>query len=45
MAHDAKSNKVVVQHFARDAMDRATGEWKLDVIAEVFDVDRYYSHT
>ena len=26
-------------------MDPTTGEWNLDVIAEVFDVDRYFSHT
>ena len=45
MVHQAKSNKAVVQRFARDAMDPTTGEWNLDVIAEVFDVDRYFSHT
>ena len=45
MAHDAASNKIVVQRFARDAMDMTTGRWNLDVIAEVFDLDRYFSHT
>jgi predicted ester cyclase len=45
MAHDAAANKAVVERFVRDARDPATGEWNLDVIAEVFDVDRYFSHS
>ena len=45
MSHDAASNKLVVQRFVRDAMDRASGEWNPAVIAEVFDVERYFSHT
>ena len=45
MQHDAASNKAVVQHFVHDARDRETGEWNLDVIAEVFDIDRYFSHS
>ena len=45
MAYDAASNKAVVEHFVRDAMDPATGQWNLNVIAEVFDVDRYFSHS
>ena len=45
MSHDAAANKAVVERFVRDGRDRATGKWNLDVIAEVFDVDRYFSHT
>jgi ketosteroid isomerase-like protein len=45
MAHDAQSNKAVVQRFVRDGRSRETGEWDMQVILEVFDVDRYYSHS
>lgn len=45
MTHDTAANKAVVQRFVRDAFDRTTKQWNLDVIAEVFDVDRYFSHT
>ena len=45
MGDDAASNKAVVQRFVRDAGDQKTGEWNLDVITEVFDIDRYFSHS
>jgi predicted ester cyclase len=45
MVDDAQSNKAVVQRFAREGRDRATGRWDLEVIREVFDVDRYFSHS
>ncbi len=45
MADDAQSNKVVVQRFIRDGRDRETGRWDMQVIGEVFDVDRYFSHS
>jgi predicted SnoaL-like aldol condensation-catalyzing enzyme len=45
MTHDTDANKAVVQRFVRDARDRTTNQWNLDVIAEVFDVDHYFSHT
>jgi predicted SnoaL-like aldol condensation-catalyzing enzyme len=37
--------KAVVERFLRDGRDPATGRWRVDVINECFDVDRYYSHT
>jgi predicted ester cyclase len=45
MTDDAAANKAVVERFLRDAMDRTTGKWNMDVIVEVFDVDRYFSHS
>jgi predicted ester cyclase len=45
MAHDAESNKAVVQRFAHEARNRETGEWDMRVIREVFDVERYFSHS
>lgn len=41
----ADENKAVVRRFLTDSRDPETGEWNLDVIGEVFDVDRYYSHS
>jgi predicted SnoaL-like aldol condensation-catalyzing enzyme len=37
--------KAVVQRFLDDAYDRESGEWDVDVVAECFDVERYWSHT
>jgi hypothetical protein len=37
--------KAVVGRFLRDSRDPETGEWRPDVIAECFDVERYFSHT
>ena len=37
--------KAVVERFLRDGRDPATGRWRVDVINECFDVDRYFSHT
>ena len=37
--------KAVVERFIRDGWDPSTERWRLDVIAECFDVDRYVSHT
>jgi predicted ester cyclase len=45
MTDGAASNKAVVERFLRDSMDPATGKWNMDVIIEVFDVDRYFSHS
>ena len=45
MANEADANRAVVQRFVRDGMDPATGRWNMDVIREVFDVDRYFSHS
>jgi predicted SnoaL-like aldol condensation-catalyzing enzyme len=45
MANGAQSNKAVVQRFVRDGRSRETGEWDMLVIREVFDVDRYFSHS
>jgi predicted SnoaL-like aldol condensation-catalyzing enzyme len=45
MADDARSNKEVVRRFIRDGRDRETGRWNMEVIAEVFDLDRYFSHS
>jgi len=45
MADDAQSNKAVVQRFAREGRNRETGEWDLRVIREIFDVERYFSHS
>jgi predicted ester cyclase len=41
----APEPKAVVERFLRDSRDPATGEWRLDVIRECFDVERYFSHT
>ena len=45
MTEHTDANKAVVQRFARNAFDRTTKQWNLDVIVEVFDVDRCFSHT
>jgi predicted SnoaL-like aldol condensation-catalyzing enzyme len=37
--------KAVVRRFLDDSRDSETGEWRVDVIAECFDIDRYFSHT
>ena len=42
---NAASNKAVVEHFVHDSMNPSTGQWNLDVIREVFDVDQYFSHS
>ena len=41
----APEPKAVVERFLRDSRDPDTGEWRLDVIRECFDVERYFSHT
>ena len=45
MADDAQRNKAAVQRFAREGRDRETGRWDMKVIGDVFDTDRYYSHS
>ena len=45
MADDAQANKAVVERFIRHGRDRDTGRWDMQVIGEVFDVDRYFSHS
>jgi hypothetical protein len=37
--------KDVVRRFLDDAWDREANRWNVDVVAECFDVDRYFSHT
>ena len=45
MTDEAQANKAVVQRFAREGRNRETGRWDMQVIGEVFDVDRYFSHS
>jgi len=40
-----RAPKDVVRRFLEDGWDRATRQWDLEVIAECFDVDGYWSHT
>jgi predicted ester cyclase len=40
-----RSAKEVVARFLADGWDRAANRWDVDVIAECFDVEGYWSHT
>lgn len=45
MPNSEAQNREVVKRFVREGRDPTTGEWNLQVVGEVFDFDRYVSHS